>query len=120
MSPSRQSLGKLGERLALQHLLGRGWTILGRNVRSRYGEIDVVAQDGPVLVFLEVRTRSSRAFGSPEESLTAAKRERMARCALDYLTRAPHPPRDWRVDLIAIEVQRGRVARLEHHEHVLQ
>ena len=120
MSPSRPRLGKLGEDLAARHLERRGWIILDRNVRSPYGEIDVVAQDGQVLVFLEVRTRSSRAFGTPEESITAAKRERMARCALAYLAGSAQPDREWRIDLIAIELQNGRVARLEHHEHVLQ
>jgi putative endonuclease len=120
MSPSRSQLGKLGEEIAARHLRRRGWLIVGRNVRSPYGEIDVVAEDGPVLVFLEVRTRSSRAFGTPEESITAAKRERMARCALAYLAGSPRPDREWRIDLIAIELQNGRVARLEHHEHVLQ
>lgn len=121
MSPSRRTLGELGERLAVSHLLGRGWRILGRNVRSRYGEIDVVARDAAgVLVFVEVRARSSRAFGTPEESLTPAKRARMARCALDYLSRAAQPEQEWRIDLVAIELVDGRVARLEHHEHVLQ
>jgi putative endonuclease len=121
MNRSRQNLGKRGEALAAQHLLRRGWRVLGRNLRSPYGEIDVVARDAAgVLVFVEVRARSSRAFGTPEESITPAKRERMARCALDYLSRTPQPDQEWRIDLVAIELVDGRVARLEHHEHVLQ
>jgi putative endonuclease len=120
MPGSKQLLGRLGEGLAVQHLERRGWRILERNVRSRFGEIDIVAQDGPVLVFLEVRTRSGRAFGTPEESITRAKQERMARCAWAYLSLLPQPEPEWRIDLIAIELVHGHVARLEHYEHVLQ
>jgi putative endonuclease len=120
MPATKQALGRLGESLAVRHLQRRGWTIVERNVRSRFGEIDIVAEDGAVLVFLEVRARSGRAFGTPEESITWAKRERMARCAWAYLSNLPQPEREWRIDLIAIELVHGHVARLEHHEHVLQ
>jgi putative endonuclease len=120
MVTTRQRLGKLGEDLAAGYLERRGWTILGRNVRTAAGEIDLLARDGEALVFLEVRTRSSRDYGTPEESITPAKRERLERCALTYLTAHAEPDRDWRIDLIAIELSRGRVSRLEHYEHVLQ
>src|SRR5262245_39329198 len=123
MVTTRQRLGRLGEDLAAGHLARRGWTILGRNGHTAAGEIDLLASDGETLVFLEVRTRSSRDFGTPEESITPAKRNRLERCALTYL--AAHvepnePDRDWRIDLIAIELSRGRITRLEHYEHVLQ
>jgi putative endonuclease len=123
MVTTRQRLGKLGEDLAARYLERRGWTILGRNVRTAAGEVDILANDGETLVFLEVRTRSSRDFGTPEESITPAKRGRLERCALTYL--ASHaepdgPDPDWRIDLIAIELSRGRISRLEHYEHVLQ
>jgi putative endonuclease len=117
---ARQVLGRRGEDVAVQHLTRAGWTIVERNVRTPPGEIDVVALDGECLVFVEVRARATTAFGTAEESITPAKARRMARCALSYLAAlaAPHP--DWRVDLIAIRFERGRVPRLEHYQHVLQ
>jgi putative endonuclease len=123
MVTTRQRLGKLGEDVAARYLERRGWTILGRNVRTRAGEIDVLASDGETLVFLEVRTRSGRDFGTPEESITPAKRDRLERCALTYLAAHAEPNEpdlDWRIDLIAIELSRGRISHLEHYEHVLQ
>lgn len=120
MTTPRQSLGKLGEDLAVRYLVDRKWRIRDRNVRMPVGEIDVVAEDRGTLVFVEVRARSSRAFGAPEESITPAKRGRMVRCALTYLAASPTPDADFRIDLIAIEIARGRVTRLEHYEHVVQ
>lgn len=76
MANRRQLLGRWGEDLAAEYLIERGYTILERNVRTRYGEIDLVAQlaeesislsDSPVTVFVEVKIRSTRSFGLPEE-----------------------------------------------------
>jgi putative endonuclease len=116
-------VARLGEDAAVQHLERLGWTILQRNYRCSAGEIDVVGRDGTELVFVEVRTRSNARFGAPEESVTAAKSRQMARCALTYVATERQPAAawtTWRIDFIAVEVERGRVRRLEHYKHALQ
>jgi putative endonuclease len=117
---ARRALGRRGEDVAVQHLTAAGWTIVDRNVRTPEGEIDVVGHDGDCLVFVEVRARATSTFGTPEESVTPAKARRLARCALSYLAAAAAPQPSWRVDLIAIRFERGRVSRLEHYQHALQ
>ena len=73
MTTARQSVAQLGEAAAARYLQHAGHSIVVRNYRCPYGEIDIVARDGPSLVFVEVRARSSDRFGTPEESITAAK-----------------------------------------------
>ena len=111
----RQQLGAWGENLALRHLQGLGYLILTQNWRSSEGEIDLVALDGETLVFIEVKTRSSKSFGWPEESITAAKRLRLQRVAWSYLDAHDLKDADWRVDVFAIETtSSGGVEQLEH------
>jgi len=118
MKTPRQSLGRWGESLAADYLSQRGYSILERNVRTPYGEIDLVARqayasqrgDGPagmVTVFVEVKTRSSVAFGLPEEAVTARKQEHMLAAALAYMQSHPELEGDWRVDVIAIQRSRS-------------
>ena len=81
----RGALGRLGEDLACDELARRGYTILERRYRTRFGELDIVARDGEVLVFVEVRARSSCSFGTPFESVTWKKQHRVSRMATSYL-----------------------------------
>lgn len=86
-----------------------------RNFRTRGGEIDIVARKGDVLVFVEVRSREDAAFGTPEESVTLAKRRRIVAAARQYLSKVP--PSSWRearFDVIAIEGS-GERAELRHY-----
>lgn len=109
----RQKLGKWGEELAVEYLIERGYSILGQNVRTPYGEIDVIAQqqeqpygESPsqaVVVFVEVKTRSSTAYGFPEEAITREKRAHMLAAAQSYLQIHPELPDVWRIDVIAIQ-----------------
>ncbi len=123
MPPTRRTrLGNFGEAAAAAHLTRQGYTLLARQWRSGStgvvrGDIDLVVRDGACLVFVEVRARrSSGSYGSAEESLTPAKRARMVQLALAYLQQHhPDSDIDWRIDLIALEIDRsGRVARLNH------
>ncbi len=116
---SRQKLGKTGEDLAAAALTQRGDTIVARNWRCSYGELDLITHCGDTLVVAEVRTRRSQAFGTPEESLTATKQARLAAAAHTYVqTTGWAGP--WRIDLVAIVIdQRGRVARLTVLENVV-
>lgn len=96
------SSGKAGEDRAAGFLAEKGFRILFRNYRSRFGEIDIIAENGAYLVFAEVKTRESGALTGPLEAVTPAKRRRIAKTALLYLE--SHPTRlQPRFDVIAVE-----------------
>lgn len=113
MSKQRKMLGALGERLAREYLLRQGYTIRETNVRTPHGEIDIVAEEGEYLVFVEVRTRRGSSFGIPEESVTHAKREKLVALANEYLQRLEEEI-PWRIDVVAVELStQGKVIRIE-------
>lgn len=85
MSGERRTLGNAGERLAERALVERGWRVISRNARTRYGEIDLVCADGRTLVFVEVKTRAARSFVSAVEAVTRRKQARMQRLAQAWL-----------------------------------
>ena len=103
MSQRRKQLGRWGEDVARKHLEERGYSILDTNYRSDYGEVDIVALEGNAVVFVEVKTRRDRTFGRPEESVTAAKQEKLIETAQAYLQENPDLPEDWRIDVVAIQ-----------------
>ncbi len=112
---SRSRLGGWGESIARRHLEAKGYAIEAVNWRCRVGEIDLVARDGPTLVFVEVKTRTSDRFGGPEEAVTSSKLDRMKRAAWAYLAVHGSLDVDWRIDVVAIDCSPGRkVLRLEH------
>lgn len=102
MTTPAQRLGRWGERLAAAYLEQRGYTILAYNARTPYGEVDLVARQGAVTVFVEVKTRRSTAFGLPEASITPRKQAHLLAAAQSYLQTHPDLEGDWRVDAIAI------------------
>lgn len=113
-SDRRARIGRLGEGIAAEHLERQGYVICQTNYRCEVGEMDIVALDGDCLVFTEVRTRSSRRFGSPEESITAAKRQKLVEVAQTYLLEHESQPPDWRIDVVSIQLSpRREVERLE-------
>ena len=81
--------GALGERFTAEQLQGQGYTILERNYHSRYGEIDIIAERSPYIVFVEVKTRRDSHLVSPLEAVTAAKQEKIRKTALCYLQEHP-------------------------------
>lgn len=114
MSVARRVLGTLGEQEAAALLEKAGHTIVARNYRVRGGEIDIVASAPGTLVFCEVKTRTSAAFGLPEESVTAVKQRRLRRLAAEYMHRTGHHAREVRFDVVAVTVAAGRVTDLRH------
>ena len=118
--PTRREVGALGESLASDLLRDRGYRILQTNYRCRQGEIDIVAQQGECLVFVEVRTKKSPAFGTPEESVTPVKRDKLISLASTYLQGLESPPASWRIDVVAVELTPDNmVSRLEHIENAV-
>jgi len=113
----RRRLGACGERLAAAHLEAKGYRIRDRNYRCREGEIDIVAQDGETLVFVEVRTRRGDALGGPAESVTARKEARLVAAAMAYVQALPEPPADQRIDVVAVQLSPGgRLLAVDHIE----
>jgi len=98
-----QDTGKLGEDLATAELWHQGYVILARRYRTRFGEIDIVAQDGQTVVFVEVKTRRSDRYGSAAESVTPWKQRRIAAMALDYLAWVGRLDTPCRFDVVAID-----------------
>lgn len=110
----RKALGALGEKMAVEYLKKRGYHIVETNFRCREGEIDIIARDKDYLVFIEVRTRRGSSFGTPEESVAAAKKEKLTSLAFAYLQTHRKSPSLWRFDVVAIELgQEGHISRLE-------
>ncbi len=112
MTDPRHRLGRRGEDYAAQRLAALGYAVIARNWRCQAGEIDLVAEKDGVLVFVEVRTRRGDRLGTPEESITPAKRARLIAAAQTYLDEHSQTDRDWRIDVAAIEIgPRGEVQR---------
>jgi len=107
MTYARVALGKSGEDLACRELERRGYAILARRYRRRGGEIDIVARDGPTLVFVEVKARDGHEFGDASEAVTALKQRRMTRLALDYLLRNRLSDCPCRFDVVSIHFEAG-------------
>jgi len=111
---NRQEVGKIGEKLAQKFLKKRGYRICEMNFRCREGEIDIIAQQKDCLVFVEVRTKSNLDFGTPEESITRNKKEKLITSALTYINTHQNLPDLWRIDVVAIELdQKGKAKRIE-------
>jgi putative endonuclease len=99
----RTITGKRGEDYACAELARRGYVILTRRYRSRFGEIDIVCQHGAVIVFVEVRARATRRRGEAAASITARKRRRIGAMALDYLAYSRKLDAPCRFDVVAID-----------------
>lgn len=103
----KQSIGRWGEEVAVRFLEGKGLKLVERNVRTAYGEIDLIMMDGADLLFIEVKARTTATYGLPEDAITARKREHLIHSAEAYLQLHTDMPDSWRIDVIAI---RGKPA----------
>ena len=112
---ARQSLGALGEDLAARHLLEKGCRVLERNYRTRTGELDIIAEDGSEIVFVEVKTRVGGLDQVPEESVGGTKVRRLIRLAEGYLAATDQQERMWRIDVVAVVLDKaGELRRIQH------
>lgn len=114
MTKATQAVGAYGERLAVRHLVDAGMVVLDRNWRCRYGEIDIIARDGDVLVFCEVKTRRGEGFGQPVDAVVGAKARRLRRLAASWLATAGVRAEEVRFDVLSVLPQPRGAARVEH------
>ena len=112
-----QRIGKWGEDTAAEYLAQRGHEIIARNIQTPYGEIDVIAKQNDITIFVEVKTRTSNTMGLPEESITPRKREHMLAAADHYA--AEYEIDHWQIDVIAIEGRPGMEPVITHFENAL-
>lgn len=115
----QRKIGDKGEQIAAEYLKERGFQLLEKNFITRYGELDLVTLEGDMIVFVEVKTRTSKAFGLPETSITPTKMERIENAALLWLQAHPEASEDWRVDVVAIIMgQQGEILDFQHFINV--
>jgi putative endonuclease len=129
MTKSRQDLGRWGESVAADYLSSQGYEIINRNVRTPYGEIDLITQQRTgdqstfplvVTVFVEVKTRSSKLFGSPEEAISRRKQNHMLSAAQSYLQQHSEVAGNWRIDVISVELSHSQETPvITHFENAL-
>jgi putative endonuclease len=112
-----QKVGRWGEETAVTYLLQRGYGILVRNARTPYGEIDIIARQGDVTIFVEVKTLTSSKNFYPEQNVTARKREHMLACAESYA--AENAIDHWQIDVIAVEGRQGSEPSITHFENAV-
>ena len=121
MKGARKRLGDAGEEIARRELVRRGYVVRERNWRCPEGELDLVAEQGELLVFVEVRTRRGDRFGTPEESITPAKRAHLIAAAQAYLQAHSLQDRDWRIDVVAVAMsERGQLERVDVIENAIE
>jgi len=102
LTQRRLAVGAWGEEEAAHFITQRGWVVLGRNVRTPYGEIDLVARQGDEIVFIEVKTRTTSSLGPPEIAVTVRKRRHMLDSASYFMQEHPEYDGHWRVDVAAV------------------
>ena len=125
MSSGNRRLGEWGERQARLHLEGKGYATLASNFRCRAGEIDIVAEQGDQLVFVEVKARRGDAYGIGEESISPARAERLAEVAEEFLQArlgGDHTSgTQWRIDLVCLNMdRRGKLLSINHIENAVE
>lgn len=112
-----QKVGRWGEETAVIFLSQRGYVIISRNARTPYGEIDIIAKQGDMTVFVEVKTLTSSRNFFPEQNVTARKREHMLACAECYA--AENAIDHWQIDVVAVEGKQGKEPKITHFENAV-
>ena len=113
MSTNKINLGKKGEELALSYLKSKKFKIIEKNLRSRYGEIDIIANDHGTLVFIEVKTRTSEAFGLPIQGINQKKKEKLRQLAMRYLAEKELTEKEVRFDVLGI-LQTNKQTKIDY------
>ncbi len=119
MSTWKQRLGKWGEGTAAAYLEKNGYRIWEINAYTPYGEIDIIACKGGITVFVEVKTRGSKSFGFPEESITVTKQEHIINASQAYLAEHPELGSNWQIDVISIQRLKNKAIEIIHFENAI-
>ena len=114
---AQQRVGRWGEHVAAESLEKQGYILLERNFRTGHGEIDIIARQDKILIFVEVKARSSNRYGMPEYSVTPKKRMHIMSAAQEYILAHPEFS-TWRIDVIAVEGETGE-AKIVHFENIV-
>jgi putative endonuclease len=117
---AQSSFGAQGESAAAKYLRSLGYRILAHGLRTRLGELDLIALDGQTTVFVEVKTRSSREHGLPTDAITPDKQRRMTLAALGYLKQHRLLDRPARFDVVAITWPDDGPAQIEHFKNAFE
>ncbi len=113
--------GEWAESFAARDLIDRGMEILARNYGTRFGEVDLIARDGETIAFIEVRSRRSRSFGSPAETISSAKARRITLTCYEYLKSHRLTNADWRIDVAEVQLdQWSRPVAVEFIESAIE
>jgi len=113
MTKARGETGRHGEELAVHFLSRQGYRIIARNYRVSCGEVDIIAQESGVLVFIEVKTRTGSGYGHPAESVTFRKRQQISKAALVYLGKERLMDRPARFDVVSVLLRQGAEPQVE-------
>ena len=113
-----QRIGKWGEDAVAMYLVARGYEVIARNARTPYGEIDIVAKQADITIFIEVKARTSNKMGLPEESVNLRKQAHMLACAEHYAMEEGID--HWQIDVIAVEGKVGVEPKFTHFENAIQ
>lgn len=117
--PHKQHLGKIGENLAASYLQRKGYVLIDRNFKARYGEIDLICTKDNTLIFVEVKTRIGQSYGKPEEAVTTRKLAEVIKTAQYYASLHTALPEAQRIDVIAIEMATdNKIVSFRHLESV--
>jgi putative endonuclease len=111
---AKDEVGKHGENVVARRLEAQGWELLARNWRCELGELDIIAVDGEDLVAVEVKTRRSAAFGTPQEAVTGDKLARLRRLTAAWLSSQDRRFAGVRIDVVAVTLPRAGAAQVEH------
>lgn len=119
---ARKNFGDSAERVAALYLEQNGYQILARNVRTRYGEIDIIAQDADGIAFVEVKARRTRDHGAPEEALTPRKQLKLVQLGDAFIAENKvYQDKAWRIDVVAVELDKpGKLIRVEVIKNAVQ
>ena len=109
------NLGKIGEKLALEYLLAKGYKIREKNYRNFLGEIDIISEFKDEIIFIEVKTRSSNKYGFPEDAINLTKQKKIIKTAAGYISRKKMWYKNYRFDVILIKISKDDRSQKIHH-----
>lgn len=121
MCQEKKTVGSIGEDIACDYMTVNGYRVIGRNISSRCGEIDLIARKDNMTIFVEVKTRTSSSLGPPYLAVTRRKAWHIIRNALIYLRKNGLLESMWRIDVLSINIDdEGRLENIEHFENAIE